>query len=144
MPGVGQVYILISTVESLPVHLSGASGLPFYRQIADQVTDLIRAGLLLRGERLPSVRDRAGQLLVSVITVRRAYADLEQDGLIVSRQGKGTFVADDVAPASQARAQKKAKRILREAVIRARRLGMGQGAQLEFLKDLLAHRGYEG
>ena len=67
----------------LLVELSDASGLPFYRQIVDQLAELIRSGRLSPGSRLPSVRDLAGQLMVSLITTRRAYADLEAAGLIV-------------------------------------------------------------
>lgn len=131
------VYILTYTVKPLPIKLSDASGLPFYRQITDQLADLIRAGRLGRGDRLPSVRELAAHLLVSVITVRRAYADMEHAGLINRRQGNGTFVADDVDAASRAQSLKEARRVLKEAVIRARHLGMDAGAQRALLKKLL-------
>jgi GntR family transcriptional regulator len=77
-------------VHRPPVELSGASGVPFYRQIVDQIAGLIRSGQLAPGTQLPPFRDLAPQLRVSLITVRRAYADLEQAGLIVKRQGQGT------------------------------------------------------
>ena len=71
----------------LDLQLSNASGVPFYRQIVDQMADMIRAGILEPGARLASVRELALQLQVSLITVRRAYADLEAAGLIVSVLG---------------------------------------------------------
>ena len=74
--------------------VSQASGIPFYRQIERQLTDRIRSGQLVPGTLLPSVRQLAAELLVSVITVKQAYTELETAGLIVSRQGRGTFVAD--------------------------------------------------
>ncbi len=93
-------------MQELSIQLSGASGVPYYRQIVDQMAQSIRSGHLPAKSRLPSVRELAAQLLVSLITVRRAYADLEVAGLIVRRQGRGTFVADqiDVASRQQARA----------------------------------------
>ncbi|MCZ6688995.1 MAG: GntR family transcriptional regulator [Planctomycetota bacterium] len=131
-------------MKPLPINMQAASGLPFYRQITDQLTDLIRVGWVERGQRLPSVRDLAGQLLVSVITVRRAYAEMERTGLIECRQGSGTFVADDVTPATRARALRDARRILKEAVVVARRLGMDDGMQLALMKRLLADGEYRG
>ena len=83
-------------MSSLPIRLSQASGVPYYRQVVDQMSELIRSGQLLPGAQLPSVRELSRQLLVSLITVRRSYADLEAAGLIVRRQGQGTFVAADV------------------------------------------------
>ena len=83
-------------MPTIDIILSNASGVPFYRQIVDQMADMIRAGTLDPGSRLASVRELALQLQVSLITVRRAYADLEAAGLIVRRQGQGTFVAMDV------------------------------------------------
>src|SRR5260370_5871757 len=95
------------TMEKLPIRLSQASVVPFYRQIVDQLAGLIRSGRLAPETRLPSFRELAPQLLVSLITVRRAYADLETAGLVVLKQGQGTFVASAVESASrkQARAE---------------------------------------
>jgi GntR family transcriptional regulator len=77
--------------------LSQASGVPFYRQIERHLADRIRAGQLAPGTPLPSVRQLAVDLLVSVITVKQAYAALEAAGLVASQQGRGTFVAEDAA-----------------------------------------------
>lgn len=106
------------------IDLSSASGVPFYRQIVDQVAEAVRAGELLPDSALPSVRDLSQALLVSLITVRRAYADLEAEGLIVRRQGQGTFVASKVEAATRRRSRSEAKVALGEAVQKARRLGL--------------------
>ncbi len=108
----------------LPVQLSDASGVPYYRQIVDQVTLAVRTGQLEPGARLPSVRDLAGQLVVSLITIRRAYADLEAAGRIVRRQGQGTFVAENVAATSPRQARLEVAVKLGEVVAHARRLGL--------------------
>ncbi|MCB9741692.1 MAG: GntR family transcriptional regulator [Alphaproteobacteria bacterium] len=111
-------------MTTLPLQLSQASGVPFYRQIVDQVAALIHAGQLAPGARLPSVRDLAKALLVSLITVRRAYAELEQAGLIDRRQGQGTFVSEDVRAASRKHALAEAEEALTEGVVTAVQLGM--------------------
>ena len=58
-----------SSVSRLSLELSDASGIPFYRQIVDQLAELIRSGRLGPGTRLPSVRDLAAQTMVSLITI---------------------------------------------------------------------------
>ena len=114
-------------MERLPLKLSEASGVPFYRQIVDQLAQLIRSGQLAPGATLPSVRDLAGQLLVSLITTRRAYADLEAAGLIVRRQGYGTFVSEEVEMASHDTALETTRTRIGEAVAEARRMGLDDG-----------------
>jgi GntR family transcriptional regulator len=111
-------------VSTLPLSLSAASGVPFYRQMTDQIAALIRSGRLPPGTLLPSVRDLAAQLMVSLITARRAYADLEAAGLAVRRQGQGTFVADEVEAAAAERSLAQARALLCDAVRRARLLGL--------------------
>ncbi len=121
----------------LPLQLSDASGVPRYRQIVDQLTDLIRTGQLGPGVQLPSVRDLAGQLLVSLITTRRAYADLEAAGLIVRRQGHGTFVADAPQQVSRDQARDQAAATLTEAFERARRLGIDGDRLRQLVQELM-------
>jgi GntR family transcriptional regulator len=111
-------------MPTIDLHLSNASGVPFYRQIIDHVADKVRAGTLEPDSRLPSVRDLALQLHVSLITVRRAYADLETAGLIIRRQGHGTFVASDVGKAAARRAKADAQSALETAINRAKQLGL--------------------
>ena len=66
---------------------------PPYEQVRRQLADLITAGLLGPGDRLPPLRQLAGDLGVAVGTVGRAYRELEQEGLLTSRRGGGTRVA---------------------------------------------------
>ena len=125
-------------MERLPIRLSQASGVPFYRQIEDQLGGLIRSGRLPPQSRLPSYRELAPQLLVSLITVRRAYADLEAAGLIACRQGQGTFVADDI-DSSRRQALAEARELLDVAVTRAQQLGLGKDALRTWVDRLLEH-----
>ncbi len=70
-----------------------ASATPLYEQAADYVAAAIAAGELERGQKLPSERDLADAWGIGYLTVRRAMRELRERGLVVSRVGKGTFVA---------------------------------------------------
>lgn len=71
------------------------SGIPLYKQVKYSITEKIQSGDLHSGFRLPTERELSEQLAISRNTVSAAYKDLEKEGLLVSRQGKGTFVAED-------------------------------------------------
>lgn len=77
----------------MDIIISNASEKPIYEQIASQIKAQIMNGHLKEGELLPSMRVIAKELKVSVITTKRAYADLERDGFIETVQGRGSFVA---------------------------------------------------
>jgi GntR family transcriptional regulator len=74
--------------------LSAGDPRPMYQQIVDQITAKVMAGDWLAGQALPSIRELAAASAISVITVRRAYEELERAGVIATRQGKGSVVAD--------------------------------------------------
>ena len=74
--------------------ISHADPRPMYLQIMAQIQHRIAVGDWPPGHELPSIRTLAAAVQVSVITVKRAYLELERDGVIVTRQGKGSFVAD--------------------------------------------------
>ncbi len=65
-----------------------------YRQIVDQITAKVMSGDWPAGQALPSIRELASASRISVITVKRAYADLSSAGVIVTRHGMGSFVAE--------------------------------------------------
>ena len=77
----------------MDIIISNASDKPIYEQISTQIKALIMNGTLKEGELLPSIRVIAKELKVSVITTKRAYADLERDGFIEIVQGRGSFVS---------------------------------------------------
>ena len=78
---------------SAELFLSPLAGTPMYQQIVDQITAKVVAGDWLPGHALPSIRELAASSQVSVITVKRAYQELEHAGVIVTSVGKGSFVA---------------------------------------------------
>ena len=81
-------------------YLDPRSGVATYLQIVQQVKDALRLGTIDVGDQLPTVREVVADLAVNPNTVAKAYRDLEREGLVVARQGRGTFVASTLAPAS--------------------------------------------
>lgn len=80
------------------------SAVPPYEQIRSQIEAMVATGTLAPGDRLPSIRQLAHDLGLAAGTVARAYGELEQEGLVVSRRRTGTVVADGVAaPAAERR-----------------------------------------
>jgi len=77
--------------------VSQFNGRPMYLQIMDQIKQKIAVGDWAAGEEIPSIRQLAVSLQVSVITIKRAYLELEREGVIVTHHGKGSFVAPDPA-----------------------------------------------
>ncbi|HBC92465.1 MAG TPA: GntR family transcriptional regulator [Pelotomaculum sp.] len=73
--------------------ISNVSDKPLYQQIKEQIKDAILKGELAEGVLLPSIRNFANDLQVSVLTIRRVYDELEQEGFIASQAGRGTFVS---------------------------------------------------
>jgi GntR family transcriptional regulator len=77
--------------------VSQFNGRPMYLQIMDQIKQKIAVGDWAAGEEIPSIRQLAVSLQVSVITIKRAYLELEREGVIVTHHGKGSFVAPNPA-----------------------------------------------
>jgi GntR family transcriptional regulator len=75
--------------------ISQSDGRPMYLQIMEQVKQMVAVGEWAPGEEIPSIRQLAVDLCVSVITVKRAYLELEREGVILTQQGKGSIVAPD-------------------------------------------------
>lgn len=73
--------------------IRNTSGKPIYEQIKEQIKEAILSDELSEGDMLPSIRQLAGELKISVITTTRAYSGLEQEGFIANIQGKGCFVS---------------------------------------------------
>jgi GntR family transcriptional regulator len=65
-----------------------------YKQVTDQIKDAIATQQLKPNDKLPSIREMSAELKISAITIKRAYADLENGGYIVTRSGLGSFVSD--------------------------------------------------
>jgi GntR family transcriptional regulator len=119
---------------SAELFLTSGDGTPMYQQIVDQVTAKVMAGDWKAGQALPSIRELASASRVSVITVKRAYAELELAGIIVTRHGMGSFVAESPdLPTNLLRAE--FSQHFEAMLACAARLGMSQ----DDIRRLLAH-----
>lgn len=98
---------------------------PMYLQIMEQMKQRIAVGDWPAGQAIPSIRQLAADIGVSVITVKRAYLELEREGVIVTRQGKGCFVASDSEVGARIREQELAQH-LEQAIRSAAMLGVSQ------------------
>jgi GntR family transcriptional regulator len=120
--------------------ISNSSPEPIYEQIKSEIKRQVVTGDLKDGEALPSIRKLAMELQISVITTKRAYDDLEKEGLIASVAGKGTFVA---AKNKELLKEKKLKFLeakLEEAVKTAKMLGVNDKDLEKLLSVLLKER----
>jgi GntR family transcriptional regulator len=99
--------------------VSAGSELPIYRQIMRQISDAIAGGRLHPGDKLPSHRELAGRLVIAPLTVKKAYDELERDGVIRSERGRGTFVASSAqrvdSPAQRERLRESVRALLSRA-----------------------------
>ncbi|NLG86094.1 MAG: PLP-dependent aminotransferase family protein [Firmicutes bacterium] len=84
--------------ENISIHLEHNSSVPLYMQIAQQLTEQIRAGNMVAGSKLPAIRTLAAELKVNTVTIVKAYEELKQAKLAVSRAGSGTYVAPGAPP----------------------------------------------
>ena len=112
---------------------------PIYLQIKEGLCRLILTGALSEGERMPSVRELAGQLAINPNTIQRAYRELESEGFIYSVTGKGSFVA----PLQEVDHSRRDARMaeFRSAALELLRLGSTK-SQLSALLDALEQEGY--
>lgn len=81
-------------MDNLFIVVSPLNPDPMYKQITDQVKDAIASGGFQPEAKLPSIREMTRELKISEITIKRAYSDLENEGLIITRSGLGSYVAD--------------------------------------------------
>ena len=117
--------------------LSPHSATPMYAQIVEQVVAKVMTGEWKAGDALPSIRELAGNSQVSVITVKRAYLELERAGVIVTRQGKGSFVADTLE-ATQALANEEFQLQLKGLLDAARKLALSPREILDRVEQALS------
>ncbi len=119
------------------VRLDPRSAVPPFEQVRQQIAELIRAGVLRPDERLPAVRQLAGDLGLAAGTVARAYQELESAGLVTTGRGAGTRVARSPAVAPAARHDALA-RLAADYVAAGRRLAATDAELLTAIQNTLA------
>jgi GntR family transcriptional regulator len=116
--------------------ISQADPRPMYLQIIEQVRRRIAVGDWGPGQEIPSIRVLAASLRVSVITIKRAYLELEHEGVLTTRQGKGTFVSENVRLQQNLRELELDGHLAKAADV-GRELGMGTKALEQRLREVV-------
>lgn len=117
------------------------SPIPLYAQISGRLRVAIAAGELRPGDGLPSVRRLSARLRINPATVVQAYRELEDEGLVLTRQGAGTFVRDVTADRRTGERAQEATRLVRALLGQAARLGISAGELQSVLDRELASGG---
>ena len=120
----------------MKIVISNTSDTPLYQQIKDQIKDAILKEELVEGDPLPSIRTFANDLSVSVLTIRRVYEELEQEGFVKNVQGKGCFVLGSGSELMKEQLICKVENSLTEA-IKAAKIANLSNKELHHLLDVL-------
>lgn len=120
----------------MDIIISNSSNDPIYLQIVNQIKAMIMSGELSPGDALPSMRNLAMQMRVSLITTKRAYEELERDGFIETYTGKGSFVKAQNAELLKEESLKQAEEYLQKAVDKAKISGITYNELSDILKLL--------
>jgi len=119
----------------LAIQIDSKSGVPFYRQIIEQVKFAISLGDLAPGDRLPTVRQLAVDLSINPNTVIRAYRQLEIEGVLETHQGSGTFVGTQKPGVDELERERMMDQILTELLARASGYGFTLDDVLEGMRQ---------
>lgn len=117
----------------MQIIISNSSKAPIYEQICEQIKKLILTGDLQEGQSLPSMRQLAKDLEISVITTKRAYEELEKNGFIYSIVGKGSFISEQNMEMVKERKMK----VIEEKLVVAIQNSKEMGISLAELKEML-------
>ena len=118
--------------------ISQTSGIPIYKQISDSFRTDILAGKYKQGDYLPSIRELAKDLRISVITTMKAYEQLEAEGLVTASQGKGFYVNAQDSEMLKEQHLRKVEDSLTSAIEAAKIAGMSDAELIDTLKTLLS------
>ena len=120
----------------MQIQLSEQSALPLREQIIRAIRGMVLQGDLTAHSRLPSIRQLARDQRVGVVTVQRAFEDLEREGMLYAQRGKGYFVAP-IPPASrEVEARRRARQILAPALGEVRTLGLDEDAIVSIVRAI--------
>ena len=123
---------------TLPLISPAAPG-ALYEQIIQGIQREISAGRLRPGAALPSFRQLAADLMVSVITVKRAYEELEREGIVYRRQGLGTFVSETGGDRNRESRKAEAVQLFLDAIVSAREAGLSDREIVSLVRESLAN-----
>lgn len=119
---------------NITITISNSSDDPIYKQIIDQIKSMIFSGELKEGDSLPSIRNLAKDLQISVITTKRAYEELEKEGFIASFTGKGSFISGQNKAILHEKRMRLFEEKLKEVIKESKILGLSMQEVIDMLK----------
>lgn len=123
---------------ALHLQVDPRSGVPAYRQLMDQLKYYIAGGTLRPGDQLPSIRELASVLAVNPTTVVRVYTELEREGVLEMRHGKGAYVAQNVRSLAPEQQDQAIRRSARQLALEASQLGVPATRVVQVVREELA------
>ncbi|SHJ61094.1 GntR family transcriptional regulator [Tepidibacter formicigenes] len=118
------------------IDIDSRSSKPIYEQIVDQIKENIMKGILMHGDKLPSVRELSSMITVNPNTISRAYQELERQRFLISIKGRGTYVSDDYKPKIDNEKLESLKKQVKNMIIEFHYMGMKKGDILDLIQDL--------
>ena len=137
------LYITDIGGDDVKIIVSNRLGIPIYEQIKTQIKEAIFSDELKEDDQLPSIRQLAKDLKISVITTTRAYNDLEEEGFVVNVQGKGCYVLPQNKEMARENALRKIELGLTDAIAAAQAGGIAKNEVFEILNVLYKEGDYE-
>jgi len=120
----------------MQLQINPGDELPIYRQIMRQITDAIIGGRMKPGDKLASHRELAGQLVIAPLTVKKAYDELENEGLIHTQRGRGTFISDEPPVLRPAEARERLRDAAHRLLTQAHLSGVPYDDVTELLEEI--------
>lgn len=117
--------------------ISNSSAVPIYEQIKTTVIEQIMNGELSEGEMIPSIRTLASDIRISVMTIKKAYDELEREGYIITVQGKGSFVAPKNVELAKEQANKDIEEHLNKIVKISKMFDISESEVIDLFKFLM-------
>jgi GntR family transcriptional regulator len=111
------------------------SGVPIYRQVMDQIRYYLASGVLASGSQLPSIRELAQTLSVNPTTIVKAYTELEHQGIIEMKHGKGAFIAASTARMTDQEREEVLRRLVGQMAVEACQIGGSTELVLRLVKE---------
>lgn len=121
----------------MKIIISNSSSIPIYKQIKNAIISQIMNGELAEDENIPSIRALAQDIRISVMTIKKAYDELEKEGYIITRQGKGSFVAPKNTELAKEQARKDIENHMSQIMVIANKFDISNKDILDLFKFLM-------
>ena len=123
----------------MKILISNSSSVPIYEQIKNAIISQIMNGEMKEDEALPSIRSLAQDIRISVMTIKKAYDELEAEGYIITRHGKGSFVAPKNTALAQEQAKKDIEKHMEEIFFIAGKFDIGNEDLMDLFQFLMEY-----